>query len=173
VSSYLSLIAVFSILSVLGFGGGKGIIPQMHDDAVTKYGWVTNAQFTQFYTIGKLVPGPTTVFAALIGYSAAGIAGAAVAAAAMFIPASLLMFGVTSWWRRLSQAQMKAAVVGGLAPVIVGLVWSSVLSIGKGVPHTFPALAIVAAVAVLSLFSKLQAPLLILAAGAAGMLVIR
>ena len=38
------------------FGGGKGIIPQMHADAVTRYQWVTSQQFTQFYTIGKLVP---------------------------------------------------------------------------------------------------------------------
>ncbi len=69
-TTILHLLWVFAQLSVLGFGGGKGIIPQMHVDAVTTYGWVSSAQFTQFYTIGKLVPGPTTIFAALIGYAA-------------------------------------------------------------------------------------------------------
>ena len=54
----IHLLSVFSQLSILGFGGGKGIIPQMHTDAVTTYRWVTSEQFTQFYTIGKLVPGP-------------------------------------------------------------------------------------------------------------------
>ncbi|MBV8530232.1 MAG: chromate transporter, partial [Candidatus Eremiobacteraeota bacterium] len=66
----LHLLWTFSQLSVLGFGGGKGIIPQMHTDAVSKYHWLTSEQFTQFYTIGKLVPGPTTIFAALVGSAA-------------------------------------------------------------------------------------------------------
>jgi chromate transporter len=170
---YWRLIGTFSLLSVLGFGGGKGIIPQMHQDVVEKYAWVTNDQFTQFYTIGKLVPGPTTIFAALIGYAAGGIPAAAVATAAMFVPAAILMFVATVWWRRLPQSQMKAAVIGGLAPVIVGLIWSSVLSVGKGVPHTIGAFAIIGAIAALSLWTKLQAPLLILGAGAAGLILIR
>lgn len=170
---YWRLIGTFSLLSVLGFGGGKGIIPQMHQDVVEKYAWVTNDQFTQFYTIGKLVPGPTTIFAALIGYAAGGIPAAAVATAAMFVPAAILMFVATVWWRRLPQSRMKAAVIGGLAPVIVGLIWSSVLSVGKGVPHTIGAFAIIGAIAALSLWTKLQAPLLILGAGAAGLFLIR
>jgi chromate transporter len=172
-ATYLRLVYVFSVLSVLGFGGGKGIIPQMHTDTVTKYGWVTNDQFTQFYTIGKLVPGPTTIFAALIGYAAGGIPAAAIAAAAMFVPAAILMFVATAWWRRLPQTDLKAAITGGLAPVIVGLIWSSVLSVGKGVPHTPAAFAIIGVVTALSLWTKLQAPVLILAAGAAGLAVIR
>ncbi len=172
-NTYLQLVKVFALLSVLGFGGGKGIIPQMHTDTVTTHQWVTSEQFTQFYTIGKLVPGPTTVFAALIGYSAAGIAGAAIAALAMFLPAAILMFAATSWWRRLSQAELKAAVVGGLAPVVIGLMWSSVLSIGKGIPHTAAAFVIVGIVAALSLWTKFQAPVLILAAGVAGVFVFR
>jgi len=68
VNIYVRMIEVFGVLSILGFGGGKGIIPQMHTDVVTQYHWVTSAQFSQFYTIGKLVPGPTTIFAALIGF---------------------------------------------------------------------------------------------------------
>jgi chromate transporter len=170
---YWQLVSVFSSLSVLGFGGGKGIIPQLHQDAVMKYQWVTSAQFTEFYTIGKLVPGPTTIMAALIGYAAGGPVAAAVATAAMFVPAALVMYTATVWWRKLPQSAMKSAVVGGLAPVIVGLMWSSVLSVGKGVPQTIPAFAIIGVVALLSLRTKLQAPALILGAGAAGLVLIR
>ncbi len=43
VTTVLHLLWVFSQLSVLGFGGGKGIIPQMHTDAVTTYQWVSVA----------------------------------------------------------------------------------------------------------------------------------
>ena len=43
VQTVLHLLWTFSQLSVLGFGGGKGIIPQMHADAVDRYHWVTSA----------------------------------------------------------------------------------------------------------------------------------
>ena len=93
----LHMLWVFAQLSVLGFGGGKGIIPQMHVEVVDGYQWVTNDQFTQFYTIGKLVPGPTTIFAALIGYAAmpqAAVLGALIATIGMFVPSSMIMVGV-------------------------------------------------------------------------------
>ncbi len=161
------LATAFSALSLLGFGGGKGIIPQMQDDAVTQFHWVTSQQFAQFYTIGKLVPGPTTVFGALIGYHAAGYAGAVVAAAALFLPSSALMMLAGAAWQRFSSSPWKDVVSAGLAPVVVGLVWSSVYAIEKGSPQGPAAIAIALIVTALTLRTKLSAPLLI-ALGAAG-----
>jgi chromate transporter len=163
----LRLAMAFSALSILGFGGGKGIIPQMHDDAVTQFHWVTSEQFAQFYTIGKLVPGPTTIFGALVGYRAAGYAGAAVAAAALFVPSSVLMMLAGTAWRRFSASPWKDVVSVGLAPVVIGLVWSSVFAIGKGTIERPAAAAIALIVTALTLRSKLSAPLLI-ALGAVG-----
>jgi chromate transporter len=161
------LAMAFAALSVLGFGGGKGIIPQMHEDAVTQYHWVTSEQFAQFYTIGNIVPGPTTVFGALIGYRAAGFAGAAVAAAALFLPSSVLMMLAGAAWRRFSASPWKDVVAVGLAPVVIGLVWSSVYTIGRATIQGPAAVAIALIVTALTLRTKLNAPLLI-AIGAAG-----
>lgn len=170
---YWKMVQVFSVLSLLGFGGGKGIIPQMHLDVVDTHHWVTSSQFSEFYTIGKLVPGPTTIFAALIGFAGAGIVGAAVALAAMFVPSSALMMFADTLWLRWKNADWKDVISKGLAPVIVGLVWSSVLTIGKGVAHGPTAYAIAGVVTVLMLRTKLSAPMLILLSGAAGMAVLR
>lgn len=172
-SLYWHLVQVFSVLSVLGFGGGKGIIPQMHMDVVDRFHWVTSAQFTQFYTIGKLVPGPTTIFSALVGFTAAGIVGALVATAAMFIPSSALMIAMDSVWTRWKNTGWKERITKGLAPVIVGLVWSSVFTIGKGVSHGVAAYVIAAIVVVAMLRTKLGAPVLIVLSGAAGIAVLR
>jgi chromate transporter len=170
---YLRMVQVFAVLSILGFGGGKGIIPQMHTDVVDKYHWITSSQFSEFYTIGKLVPGPTTIFSALIGFTAAGVAGAAVALGAMFIPSSALMVLMDSVWTRWKNTDWKTAIAKGLAPVIVGLVWSSVFTIGKGVASGAGAYAIAAIVTILMLRTKMAAPTLILLAGAAGIVVLR
>jgi chromate transporter len=163
----LRLAMAFGTLSILGFGGGKGIIPQMRDDAVVQFHWVTSTQFAQFYTIGKLVPGPTTIFGALIGYRAAGFVGAVVAAVALFLPSSVLMMIAGAAWRRFSASPWKDVVSVGLAPVVIGLVWSSVYSIERGTPQAPAAVVIALIVTGLTLRTKLSAPVLI-ALGAAG-----
>ncbi|HYL27916.1 MAG TPA: chromate transporter [Candidatus Nitrosotalea sp.] len=175
-STLLHLLWTFSQLSVLGFGGGKGIIPQMHTDAVTQYQWITSDQFTQFYTIGKLVPGPTTIFAALVGYAAipnAPYLGAAAATIGMFVPSSAIMVAFDSLWDRFQASPWRAIIARGLAPAIVGLVWSSVISIGRGAPHGVVAYVLTAVVLVLMLRTKLSTPLLILLAGAVGVAALR
>jgi chromate transporter len=172
----LHLLWVFSQLSVLGFGGGKGIIPQMHADAVDRYHWVTSQQFTQFYTIGKLVPGPTTIFSALVGYAATPdrpLLGAAVATLAMFVPSSVIMVAFDAFWDRFSASPWRAIISQGLAPAIVGLVWSSVATIGRGAPAGAVAFALTALVTLLMLRTKLAAPLLILLAGGVGVVALR
>jgi chromate transporter len=171
VETVLHLLWTFSQLSVLGFGGGKGIIPQMHADAVERYRWVTSQQFTQFYTIGKLVPGPTTIFAALVGYAATPgrpLVGAAAATIGMFLPSSVIMVGFDSLWDRFRASPWRALIARGLAPAIVGLVWSSVVTIGRGAPASAIAYGVTAAVVFLSLRTKIGTPLLILLSGAVG-----
>jgi chromate transporter len=175
-ATLLHLLWVFGQLSVLGFGGGKGIIPQMHTDAVSTYHWVSSAQFTQFYTIGKLVPGPTTVFAALIGYAATPgrpLLGAGVATLAMFVPSSLIMVGFDAYLKRFEASPWRRIVSQGLAPAIVGLVWSSVWTIARGAPGSAVAYALTAAVAVLMLRGSVSAPLLILLSGGVGVAALR
>lgn len=172
----LHLLWTFSQLSVLGFGGGKGIIPQMHADAVTRYHWLTSEQFTQFYTIGKLVPGPTTIFAALVGYAATParpLIGATVATIGMFVPSSAIMVAFGALWERFQSSPWRAIVSRGLAPAIVGLVWSSVLTIGRGAPSSSVAYVITAVVLLLMLRTKIATPLLILLAGGAGVVALR
>ncbi len=175
-STVLHLLWTFSQLSVLGFGGGKGIIPQMHAYAVGQYHWVTSAQFTQFYTIGKLVPGPTTIFAALVGYAATPgqpIVGAAAATIGMFVPSSVIMVGFDALWERFSASPWRATIARGLAPAIVGLVWSSVVTIGRGAPSSVVAYALTVIVVLLMLRTKLATPLLILLAGGVGVVALR
>lgn len=172
----LHLLWTFSQLSVLGFGGGKGIIPQMHHDAVGVYHWITNDQFTQFYTIGKLVPGPTTIFAALVGYAAmpsTPLLGAGIATIGMFVPSSAIMIAADALWERFANSPWRPILAQGLAPAIVGLVWSSVWTISRGTASGLVPYAMTAIVALLMLRTKLSAPLLIVLSGAVGIVALR
>jgi chromate transporter len=155
----LQILRVFFVLSVLGFGGGKGIFPQMHAQTVDVYHWVT--------------AGPTTIAAVFIGYAADGARGAVLAALAMFVPAALLMLGAAVLWRRFHDSPWRERIGAGLAPVVVGLTWASVLAFGKGAVNGIASIVIVTVVAALALRTKLDTPLLIGLAAFAGIVFLR
>lgn len=169
----LQIVRVFAVLSVLGFGGGKGIFPQMHVQTVETFHWVSSAQFTQFYALCRVLPGPTTIAAVPIGFAAGGVAGAALAAAAMFVPAAVLMFAASVLWRRFHDSPWRQRIGLGVAPVVVGLTWASVLAFGKGAVTGPASIAIIAAIALLALRTKLDTPVLIGLAAAGGVAFLR
>jgi chromate transporter len=70
-------------------------------------------------------------------------------------------------WQRFSASSWKDVVSLGLAPVVIGLVWSSTFTIGKGTLQVPAAIAIALVVTALTLRTKLSTPVLI-ALGAAG-----
>ncbi|MGP6159015.1 MAG: chromate transporter [Vulcanimicrobiaceae bacterium] len=166
------IVKTFGMLSVLGFGGGKGIFPQMRDEVVHRYHWLTPTQFAQYYTIGKLVPGPTTIMSVLVGFSVARIPGAVLAALAIFVPSSVLMYVAVKLWERSEGSRVREAIGHGLAPAIVGLTWASAWVIAKGFVGSWQAVALLSAVTALSLRTKIPTVALILGAGLVGALVL-
>jgi chromate transporter len=145
----------------------------MHAQTVDAHHWVTAAQFTQFYALGKLLPGPTTIAAVMIGYAAAGASGAAVAGVAMFVPGAILMLGGALLWQRFHDSVWRERVGTGLAPAVIGLTWASVLAFGKGAVTGPASIAIVLVIAALALRTKLDTPVLIGGAALAGIVFLR
>ena len=125
----LALVLIFAPLSVVSIGGGPGIFAEMQRQAVTVQGWMTNREYVDLFAISRAAPGPGTLIVALIGWKAAGLAGAVVAALALYVPAALMMFGAGLWWRRPRGSPLRDAVERGLAPVAVGLILAGSLRI--------------------------------------------
>ncbi len=61
----------------LSYGGGFVIIPLMQADAVSRYHWMTSAQFLEAVALGQITPGPVVQTVAVVGYAAFGLAGGA------------------------------------------------------------------------------------------------
>jgi chromate transporter len=51
---------VIATLSMLGFGGGNAVFPQLYTDSVDVYHWVTAAEFSRYFALARLAPGPGT-----------------------------------------------------------------------------------------------------------------
>jgi len=130
------LAGAFFRSGALVFGGGHVVLPLLHAEVVTP-GWVSESSFLAGYGLAQAVPGPLFAFAAYLGAvqtpSPNGLAGAAIALVALFLPGLLLVTGVLPFWDRLrrlaaAQAAIKgagAAVVGILGAALYSPVWTS------------------------------------------------
>ncbi len=137
----LGLILVFVPLSLLSFGGGQAVVADIQHQTVGVWGWLTGQQFSDVYGISRAAPGPSTLIAALIGYQVAGFTGAVVATLAIYIPSSIVVSTVASWWQKHPDSRLKRSFERGLAPVAIGLVFAGALAVIEAGPMTWFTLA--------------------------------
>jgi chromate transporter len=163
-SPLFRLAVLFSGLSLLAFGGGSAVLPDMQRAAMAQH-WVTGREFVDLFGLSRVAPGPGSLIVTLIGQKAAGVPGAAVATLAMFTPSCLLVYLAARFWSRTREAPWRSVVDRGLAPIGVGLTYAAALVLIRGTEHTVPAYAITA-VATLLLAATPLHPLLVLGAGA-------
>ena len=115
---------VFGRLSLLAFGGGLGILPEMERQAVMAHGWVTHRAFVDAWALSQVTPGPGMLMVLVIGFRAAGLLGALAAGLAMFGPSSALAAVVAARWSRLADRPVMTVLAGTLVPVALGLLAS-------------------------------------------------
>jgi chromate transporter len=168
---YWQLVAVFAVLSVLGFGGGNAIVPQMYADVVTQHHWITSVEFSRFYALSRLAPGPAMTVSALIGYTVAGFAGACVAAVAMFLPAAAFVYVLAHAWDRFHDHPGRKIFARAMIPIVLGLSWVGAVVLGRGALDGPATVAIAAIAAGIMLWTKWNTALVVAVAGVAGIVV--
>ncbi|MFK3691155.1 chromate efflux transporter [Agrobacterium tumefaciens] len=141
-SQGVSLFDAFYRAGALVFGGGHVVLPLLQSEVVSN-NWVTKDAFIAGYGATQAVPGPLFTFAAylgaVVGPQPNGLAGAAIALVAIFLPGMLLLVGALPFWegfrkRLLAQAAMRganAAVVGILGAALYDPVWTSAIFTAK------------------------------------------
>lgn len=123
------LLFVFAPLSLVSFGGGQAIIAEMQHQIVDVQHWMTGPEFVDLFALSRAAPGPSTLISALIGWQVAGLMGAVVATLAIYIPSSLVVYGVTRWWHKSGDSPWRGVLEKGLAPIAVGLVFAGALAV--------------------------------------------
>lgn len=154
-------------VGALSYGGGFVIIPLMQADAVGQYHWMTDGQFLNAVALGQVTPGPVVHTVAVVGYAAAGVGGALLAAAVAFAPSfSFILIGAERFDRLRQHAGVRA-FLDGAGPAAIGAIIGSAIPLARGLsePWQFAVLA-VAAVALFAFGRGVVVTLL--AAGAIG-----
>ena len=159
------LLVLFGQLSLLAFGGGNTILPEMQRQIVSVHHWMRADEFNALFALAQSAPGPNLIIVVLIGWHLAGGWGALASAAGMFGPSGLLVMATVRGWRRFHQQRWQRVFKEAVLPVTTGLLAASTAIIGCTVA-TSPLLAIVATLACLVLLVTRMRPLPVLAIGA-------
>ncbi len=151
------------------FGSGLAIVPFLYGGVVGKFHWLTERQFLDAVAVAMITPGPIVITSGFIGYLVAGPLGACVAALAVFLPPYLLVIFGAPYYRRFAQNRQVKAFVQGVTAAAVGAIAGAAFILSRRALVDLPTILIaLLSFAVLLGFKKILEPLLILAAGVAG-----
>jgi chromate transporter len=156
-------------VGALSYGGGFVIVPIMQGDAVDRFGWMTESEFLNAVALGQITPGPVVQTVAVVGYAAAGVGGALLAAVVAFAPSFVLILFGHSRFLALRANVNARAFLDGAGPAAVGAIFGAFVPLANGVDLTWQwVLAGAAGVALLAL--RTPVAWTILAAAAVGAL---
>ncbi|MEB6667672.1 chromate transporter [Acinetobacter vivianii] len=161
----LTLTIVFTQLSLLAFGGGNAILPEMQHQVVTVHQWLTAEQFSSLFAMAQAAPGPNMMIVPLVGWHVAGPAGLLVTSLAKFGPSSIITIYALKFWERFKANPLRARFEKALKPITVGLVLVSAWLIADASAQNLLLVMIVIVTAILGMFKKIH-PLWVMAAGA-------
>jgi len=166
----LPLVWVAFKIGALSYGGGFVIIPLMQSDAVSHYHWMTAGQFLNAVALGQITPGPVVHTVAVVGYAAAGVGGAFLAALIAFSPSFALILLGGRRFDLLRRDGRARAFLDGAGPAAIGAILGSAIPLSRALQEgwQFGALAVAA---VLLLVLRLGVVQTLLLAGAAGIAV--
>ncbi len=125
----------FLMVGAFSFGGGLTLIAFIQEQVVNQYQWLTHREFIDGLALGQFTPGPILMVSAYVGYKLAGVAGAAVAAAAIFLPAFILMLSILPAFERARRLLWMKAAMKGIGPAVIGVL---AVSLFQMTPHALP-----------------------------------
>jgi chromate transporter len=120
------LFLIFSRVALFSWGGGPASLALMQRET-TAAGWVSSAEFADAVAIGNALPGPIAPqVSAYIGYKLAGIWGAVMAVAGTVLPTTLLMLLMVVYFFGIKDSPTIQAMLRAIRPVVIGLLlWTA------------------------------------------------
>lgn len=127
----VSIADAFYRAGALVFGGGHVVLPLL-ESGVVGPGWVSESEFLAGYGAAQAVPGPLFTLAAYLGAVAGmgpgGVAGAALALAAIFAPGFLLLIAALPAWDRFRTLVWAQSAMRGANAAVVGILTAALYS---------------------------------------------
>jgi chromate transporter len=154
-------------VGALSYGGGFVIIPLMQHDVVSTYQWMSGPQFLNAVALGQVTPGPVVQTVAVVGYAAAGIGGAFLAAALAFAPSFAFVIAGGSKFNKIRSNTAVQSFFTGAGPAVVGAIAGSAIPLGLSL-HQYWQIPVLAGALLWLLLARRSVVGCLLAAGVLG-----
>jgi chromate transporter len=167
----MRLLGFFGKAGAMVFGSGLAIVPFLYGGVVKEYHWLTERQFMDAVAVAMITPGPVVITVAFIGYLVRGLWGATLAAIGVFLPVYLFVVIPSPWFKQHAKNPSLNAFVKGVTAAATGAIAGACVVLARRAIVDVPT-AVIALVTlgVLLRMKKVPEPLLIVAAGVAGLL---
>ena len=170
--TFRELLGVFTRIGLLSFGGPAGQIALMHRELVEGRQWVSEEQYLHALNFCHLLPGPEAQqLATWIGWKLHGLRGGLAAGLLFVIPGALIILALSLLYALAANLSWFAAMFLGIKAAVLAVVVQALLRIaGRALGTRFKQGLALAAFVALFCFN-LPFPLVVLGAGALGMVV--
>ena len=128
---------------------------------------MTDGQFLNAVALGQATPGPVVLTVAVVGYAAAGVGGALLAAAVAFFPSFWFILLGAERFERLRTDPRAGAFLAGAGPAAIGAILGSSVPLALALTETWQ-FAVLAAAALLLFAARRGVLTTLLVGGAAG-----
>ncbi len=160
------------------FGGGDVLISMLHAEFTVLKQNLTSEEFLSGYSMMRALPGPVFSFSAYVGTISmkdAGlggqILGGLVSAFGIFLPGTFLIFFVVRFWDGLKKYRIIKASLTGINAVSSGMVIAAAFLLFKPLNPDLINIGIVTATFGVLMYTKIPAPIIIIAGLIAGFIV--
>jgi len=153
------------------FGSGLAIVPFLYGGVVNEHHWLNERQFIDAVAVAMITPGPVVITVGFIGYLVQGLAGAAVAALATFLPCYLFTIIPAPYFKKHGKKPGIVAFVDGVTAAAIGTITGAVVVLGQRSITDIPTLVLALVTAMLlAKARKIPEPVIVLAAAIIGLI---
>ena len=131
----LPLFIFFVKVGSIVFGSGYVLLAFLQADLVGHWHWLTTTQLLDAIAVGQVTPGPVFTTATFIGYLLAGLPGALIATAGIFLPSFIFVAVSSPLIPRLRKSAVAGAFLDGVIMASLALMASVTWSLGRGRSH--------------------------------------
>lgn len=167
----LPLFFFFVKVGSVVFGSGYVLLAFLQADLVAHWHWLTTTQLFDAVAVGQVTPGPVFTTATFIGYLLAGLPGALIATAGIFLPSFIFVAVSSPLIPRLRKSAVAGAFLDGVIMASLALMASVTYSLGRDAIIDLPTALLGLGSAVLLVRFRLNSLWLVLGAALIGLLI--
>jgi chromate transporter len=132
----LTSLGVWLKIGLISFGGPAAQISLLHQELVEKRRWISDRRFLHALNYCMVLPGPEAQqLATYLGWLTHGALGGILAGSLFVLPSLLIMIGIGYLYVMFGQLPEAQALLYGIKPAVLAIVFAACLRIGQRVLH--------------------------------------